>query len=48
MTFKAVFPNNLAQVPEIGGPEAFEAVSGGNIPILPVDASVLRAHKAAR
>ncbi|MGZ3291059.1 MAG: hypothetical protein ACXU87_23815, partial [Xanthobacteraceae bacterium] len=49
MTFKAVFPDVLARDRSgIGHPEASEAVSGCNILILPVDASVLRAIGAAR
>jgi hypothetical protein len=43
MTFKAVFPDILARDQSgHGRPEAVEAVSGCNIMILPVDASVLR------
>jgi hypothetical protein len=48
MTFKAVFPD--IWVRDRSGharPEAFEPVSGCNILILPADASVLPAHKAA-
>src|SRR5512141_2933694 len=42
MTFKAVFPDILARDRSgHGHPEASEAVSGCNILILPVDASVL-------
>jgi hypothetical protein len=49
MTFKAAFPDIPARdrsghvFPKIGRPETDEAVSGCNILILPVDASVLRA-----
>jgi hypothetical protein len=44
MTFKAVFPGVLARDRSgHGHPEASEAVSGCNILILPLDASVLRA-----
>jgi hypothetical protein len=47
MTLKAVFPDILARDrPEHGRPEASEAVSGRNILILTVDASVLRAFWA--
>jgi hypothetical protein len=44
MTFKAVFPDILARDQSgQGRPEAGEAVSGCNILILPVYASILRA-----
>jgi hypothetical protein len=43
MTFKAVFPDNLARTdPDMGVLKASEAVSGRNILILPIYASVLR------
>jgi hypothetical protein len=49
MTFKAVFPDILARDRSgHGRPEASEAVSGCNILILPVDASVLRDQESAR
>jgi hypothetical protein len=48
MTFKAVFPDVLARDRSgHGRPEASEAVSGRNILILPIYASVLRAAAAA-
>jgi hypothetical protein len=48
MTFKAVFPDILARDRSgHGRPEAVEAVSGCNILILPVLASVLRLDKVA-
>jgi hypothetical protein len=44
MTFKAVFPDNLARTdPDMGVLKASEAVSGRNILILPARASTLRA-----
>jgi hypothetical protein len=47
MTLKAVFPDILARDrPEHGRPEASEAVSGCNILILSVEASILRAFQA--
>ena len=49
MTFKAIFPNFWPQPkPDIGVRGAHEAVSGCNILILAVDASVLPASWAAR
>lgn len=49
MTFKAVFPDVLARDRSgHGRPEASEAVSGCNILILAVDASILPAFWAAR
>jgi hypothetical protein len=48
MTFKAIFPDDLARDRSgHGRPEASEAVSGCNILILPVDASLLRGYEAA-
>jgi hypothetical protein len=48
MTFKAVFPDILARDRTgHGRPEASEAVSGCNILILPLDASILRTQEAA-
>jgi hypothetical protein len=48
MTFKAVFPDILARDRSgRGRPEASEAVSGCNILILSVEASVLQAQEAA-
>jgi hypothetical protein len=48
MTFKAVFPDILAPAdPDKGVPGHLEAVSGCNILILPIYASVLRVHEAA-
>jgi hypothetical protein len=48
MTFKAVFPDILARDRSgQGRPEASEAVSGCNILILSVEASVLQAQEAA-
>jgi hypothetical protein len=47
ITFKAVFPDILARDRSgQGRPEASEAVSGCNILILSVEASVLRAQEA--
>jgi hypothetical protein len=49
MTFKAVFPDILARDRSRHGClEASEAVSGCNILILSIYASVLRAQEAAR
>jgi hypothetical protein len=49
MTFKADFPDILARDRSgHGRPGASEAVSGCNILILSIYASVLRAQKAAR
>jgi hypothetical protein len=48
MTFKADFPDVLARDrSKRGCPEASEAVSGCNILILPLDASVLHPLRAA-
>jgi hypothetical protein len=45
MTFKAVFPDILARYRY---PAALKAVSGCNILILPLDASLLRPYEALR
>jgi len=48
MTLKAVFPDGLARHPEVGErPVAPEAVSGRNILILALRASLLRLFGAA-
>jgi len=49
MTLKAVFPDILARDRSgHGRPEASEAVSGCNILILPIYASILQPQEAAR